>query len=166
MYGLLDFLHCEVINGWGKYQLYFICNHCQSTWASHRSTNPWASAGIIFVENCTTSFSADSIARITLSGLNVNWDMPSKHFLRCGCTRRGSLVSDNISNSSSLDKKKNLGGTRNGMYQSLKWISCPLMKFSSLCCNGSCQYEIFQNSQWRKFHQTSISVSMMSGCSV
>lgn len=28
--------------------------------------------------------------------------MPSKHFLRCGCTRVGSLVSDRISSISSL----------------------------------------------------------------
>lgn len=34
--------------------------------------------------------------------------MPSKHFLRCGCTFIGSFVSDNISSNSSLDKKKNL----------------------------------------------------------
>ena len=35
--------------------------------------------------------------------------LPSKHFLRWGWTLRGSLVSDKISNSSSLDRKKNLG---------------------------------------------------------
>lgn len=35
--------------------------------------------------------------------------MASKHLDMCGCTARGSLVCDRISNSSSLDKKKNLG---------------------------------------------------------
>ena len=34
--------------------------------------------------------------------------MPSKHFFTCGWTRIGSLVSDKISNSSSLERKKNL----------------------------------------------------------
>ena len=34
---------------------------------------------------------------------------PSKHFLRCGCTLVGSLVSLRISSISSLDRKKNLG---------------------------------------------------------
>lgn len=32
----------------------------------------------------------------------------SKHLDMCGCTARGSLVWERISNSSSLDKKKNL----------------------------------------------------------
>lgn len=35
--------------------------------------------------------------------------MPSKHFLRCGCTRVGSLVSLRISSISSLDRKKKRG---------------------------------------------------------
>ena len=34
--------------------------------------------------------------------------VPSKHFLKCGCTRCGSLVSARISSISSFDRKKNL----------------------------------------------------------
>jgi hypothetical protein len=46
----------------------------------------------------------------TISRLSVNSSLaiPSKHFFKCGCTRRGSFVSDNISSSSSFDRKKNL----------------------------------------------------------
>lgn len=46
----------------------------------------------------------------TISSLSVNSSLaiPSKHFFRWGCTRRGSLVSDKISSSSSFDRKKNL----------------------------------------------------------
>lgn len=46
----------------------------------------------------------------TISKLSVNSSLaiPSKHFFKCGCTRRGSLVSDKISSSSSFDRKKNL----------------------------------------------------------
>ena len=79
-----------------------------NTWSSHRSTRPLASAGIMTREKGTFSFSADSMAWITLSALKVRHSMPSKHFFRWGCTRNGSLVSDKISSSSSLDRKKNL----------------------------------------------------------
>lgn len=46
----------------------------------------------------------------TISRLSINSSLaiPSKHFFKCGCTRRGSLVSDKISSSSSFDRKKNL----------------------------------------------------------
>ena len=79
-----------------------------NTWSSHLSTRPLASAGIMTREKGTFSFSADSMAWITLSALKVRHSMPSKHFFRWGCTRNGSLVSDKISSSSSLDRKKNL----------------------------------------------------------
>lgn len=36
-------------------------------------------------------------------------EMPSKHFLRCGCTRVGSLVLLRISSISSFDRKKKRG---------------------------------------------------------
>ena len=58
--------------------------------------------------NGTISFSADSMAVITFSSVKVSWEMPSKHFFKWGCTRNGSLVSERISNNSSLDRKKNL----------------------------------------------------------
>ena len=38
--------------------------------------------------------------------------MPSKLLFRCGCTRVGSFVSDRISSSSSLDRKKKRGKAR------------------------------------------------------
>lgn len=46
----------------------------------------------------------------TISRLSVNSSLaiPSKHFFKWGCTRRGSFVSDKISSSSSFDRKKNL----------------------------------------------------------
>lgn len=78
------------------------------TCSSHRSTRPFASAGMILRGKSTFSFSADSMATMTFSKLKVSWAIPSKHFLRWGWTRRGSLVSDKISRSSSLDRKKNL----------------------------------------------------------
>ena len=45
---------------------------------------------------------------ISCCSLNSRREIPSKHFFRCGCTRSGSFVSDKISSSSSLDRKKNL----------------------------------------------------------
>ena len=45
---------------------------------------------------------------ISCCSVNSSRAMPSKHFFKCGCTRIGSLVSDRISSSSSLDRKKNL----------------------------------------------------------
>ena len=91
------------------YRGFVVCHNILSpTWASHLSTKPRASAGVIFLENSTTSCSADSMAVITVSPLKESWDMPSKHFLRCGCTLSGSFVSERISRSSSLERKKNL----------------------------------------------------------
>ena len=63
---------------------------------------------MIVVENGTSSFSLLTIPTTSWFSVNLSLAIPSKHFLRCGCTLSGSLVSDNISNSSSLDKKKNL----------------------------------------------------------
>ena len=60
------------------------------------------------VEKDTASPSTLCIAVMTRLSLNFKLSMPSKHFLRCGCTRVGSFVSDRISSISSLDKKKNL----------------------------------------------------------
>ena len=81
------------------------------TCSSHFSTRPFASAGTILWTKRTCSFSADSMPRMTVSELKVNWAMPSKHFLRCGWTRRGSFVSDRISSNSSFERKKNLQKT-------------------------------------------------------
>jgi len=58
--------------------------------------------------NGTISFSDEIIPTMSLSSVNSSLAMPSKHFLRCGWTRIGSFVSDRISSSSSLDRKKNL----------------------------------------------------------
>ena len=59
-------------------------------------------------EKGTTSFSLLIMLTTSCFSVNSSFAMPSKHFLRWGCTRVGSLVSDRISNSSSLDRKKNL----------------------------------------------------------
>lgn len=53
----------------------------------------------------------ESLAWISRLGRKSSLEIPSKHFLRWGCTRSGSLVSDRISSISSLDKKKNLAAT-------------------------------------------------------
>lgn len=53
----------------------------------------------------------ESLTWISRLGRKSSLEMPSKHFLRWGCTRSGSLVSDRISSISSLDKKKNLAAT-------------------------------------------------------
>lgn len=54
------------------------------------------------------NITCDSLAWISRFGRKSSLEIPSKHFFRWGCTRRGSLVSDKISSISSLDKKKNL----------------------------------------------------------
>lgn len=77
---------------------------------SHFSTSPLAFAGIILITSSTFSFSADSMCVISFLGLNVSFAIPSKHFFRCGWTLSGSFVSERISMSSSLDRKKNLTG--------------------------------------------------------
>ena len=79
-----------------------------NTWNNHFSTSPFASAGKMGSSNITVSPSADFIPWICFLESNSSLEIPSKHFLRCGWTRRGSFVSDKISNSSSLDRKKNL----------------------------------------------------------
>lgn len=56
----------------------------------------------------TTSFSELIMPMISRSSVNSSLAIPSKHFFKCGCTRSGSFVSDSISSSSSLDRKKNL----------------------------------------------------------
>ena len=48
------------------------------------------------------------MARMSRDGEKRSLAMPSKHFFKWGSTLVGSLVSDSISNISSLDKKKNL----------------------------------------------------------
>ena len=80
----------------------------QLTSASHFSTSPPDFAGMTLFEKWTTSSSADTMAIISLVRVKSNLAIPSKHFFRWGCTRRGSFVSERISRSSSLDKKKNL----------------------------------------------------------
>lgn len=57
----------------------------------------------------TLSFSELIMPVMAISLVKSSLAMPSKHFLRWGCTHSGSLVCDRISSSSSLDRKKNLG---------------------------------------------------------
>jgi hypothetical protein len=61
--------------------------------------------GLMGSTKATISFSADTISVICRSSSKVTRCMASKHFLRCGCTLCGSLVSDRISSSSSLERK-------------------------------------------------------------
>ena len=84
----------------------FIIVICTSN--SHFSTIPFASAGRILLEKGTVSFSELTMPIISISSVNLSLAIPSKHFFRCGCTRSGSFVSERISSSSSLDRKKNL----------------------------------------------------------
>jgi len=65
-------------------------------------------AGQMGSEKGTVSRSELTMPVTSRSGVNCSAAMPSKHFFRWGCTRSGSLVSDRISSSSSLDRKKNL----------------------------------------------------------
>jgi len=67
-----------------------------------------ALAVLSLMENGTRSFSDDIIPMMSFSAVKSSFAMPSKHFFRCGWTRSGSFVSDRISSSSSLDRKKNL----------------------------------------------------------
>ncbi len=60
----------------------------------------------------TFSPSELNIPRISSCLSKSSFPIPSKHFLRCGCTRRGSFVSDRISSISSFDRKKNLSAER------------------------------------------------------
>ena len=80
-----------------------------STWINHRSTLPLAAFGLVMRVNTTFSLSTLYMAVMSRFSWNSNALMPSKHFFKNGCTRRGSFVSDKISNNSSLDKKKNRG---------------------------------------------------------
>ena len=79
------------------------------TCSSHFSTAPRASDVEIVWLILTFSPSLLNMAWISSLLSNSSLAMPSKHFFRWGCTRSGSLVSDRISNISSLDKKKNRG---------------------------------------------------------
>lgn len=104
---------------------------------SHFSTCPLVARVDIASIRSTSSPSVDRIASTSRSSSNLNECIPSKHFLKCGCTlnnviiirkigsicsksyikmnfhyRVGSFVSDKISNNSSLDRKKNLGKKR------------------------------------------------------
>lgn len=106
---------------------------------SHFSTCPLVARVDIASIKSTSSPSVDRIASTSRSSSNLNECIPSKHFLKCGCTlnnviiirkswidlfgtksyikanfhyRVGSFVSDKISNNSSLDRKKNLGKKR------------------------------------------------------
>ena len=54
----------------------------------------------------TVSFSTETMPWMTLCSSKLSVLMPSKHFFRCGCTRSGSLVSERICSSSSLERKK------------------------------------------------------------
>ena len=78
------------------------------TCSSHFSTAPRASD----VEICRLSFtfspSLENMARMSSLESNSSLAIPSKHFLRCGCTRIGSFVSERISSISSFDRKKKL----------------------------------------------------------
>lgn len=67
----------------------------------------------------------DSLTWISRLGRKSNLEIPSKHFFRWGCTRRGSLVSDRISSISSLDKKKNLAAA---LVESIKICNKALYK--------------------------------------
>ena len=72
---------------------------------SHLSTLPPAELGLKVLTSCTLSPSAEIMAVTVRSSSNLILLMPSKIFFRKGWTRRGSLVSDKISKSSSFDKK-------------------------------------------------------------
>mmetsp|Transcript_30416 Transcript_30416/g.76132 ORF Transcript_30416/g.76132 Transcript_30416/m.76132 type:complete len:214 (+) Transcript_30416:454-1095(+) len=72
---------------------------------SHFSTLPPADFGLKVVLKAIFSPSSESMAVTSRSGWNSSWLMASNTFLRNGCTRSGSLVSDRISRSSSLDRK-------------------------------------------------------------
>ena len=67
------------------------------TCRSHFSTAPLARFVFIWLVRGTLSFSTLFMLVITRSSVKVSVSIPSKHFLRCGCTRRGSFVSDRIS---------------------------------------------------------------------
>lgn len=72
------------------------------TTGQHHHTNcSAASSGTRLL--CPRSWCACSCAT------HCSLSMPSKHFLRCGCTRVASLVSLRISSISSLDRKKKRG---------------------------------------------------------
>lgn len=71
----------------------------------------------------TISFSELIIPVISRSGVNSSLAMPSKHFLRWGWTRSGSLVSDKISNISSLDRKKNLNREKYTVVKRDQWLT-------------------------------------------
>ena len=61
--------------------------------------------GLNVVLNGTFSPSSEIMAVTSRSSSNLILLMPSKIFFRKGCTRRGSLVSERISSSSSLERK-------------------------------------------------------------
>ena len=103
---IVSFLKCYTTG-----VLDFYCQHVITVAYSvvkESEKQTFALAGIILVEKGTFSFSALIIPTTSWSSVNSSRAIPSKHFFKCGCTRKGSLVSDRISSNSSLDKKKNL----------------------------------------------------------
>ena len=72
---------------------------------SHFSTIPLAAFGSTVVANVTFSPSSESIAVTSIFFWNSSRWIASNTFLRKGCTRSGSFVSDKISSSSSLERK-------------------------------------------------------------
>mmetsp|Transcript_13745 Transcript_13745/g.31865 ORF Transcript_13745/g.31865 Transcript_13745/m.31865 type:complete len:305 (-) Transcript_13745:1763-2677(-) len=84
----------------------------RSVSSSHFSTAPRASAGFRVLTQPTFSPSALTMPwTMVFSSKSREW-IASKHFLRCGCTRSGSFVSERISSNSSLDRKKKRGKYR------------------------------------------------------
>mmetsp|Transcript_31101 Transcript_31101/g.92588 ORF Transcript_31101/g.92588 Transcript_31101/m.92588 type:complete len:265 (-) Transcript_31101:1501-2295(-) len=79
-----------------------------STSSSQRSTAPVA-AGLTVSTNGIFSPSTETMPEISPSVSNVSSLTASKHFLTNGCTFSGSLASDRISSSSSLERKKKRG---------------------------------------------------------
>ena len=107
------FLHLEEPFLHHTLRLFFFSNGCDATTTSCVWFT-FASAGTMMVEKGTTSFSPLTMAVTFWSSVNCSLAIPSKHFLRWGWTRVGSLVSERISNSSSLERKKNLHEGRGG----------------------------------------------------
>ena len=95
----------------------------------------FALAGTILLENGTVSFSLLIMPTISCSSVNSSLAMPSKHFFKWGWTRNGSLVSDRISSSSSLDRKKNLEKTKATVTHTwwANWESFMITKMISKC---------------------------------
>ena len=87
-----------------------LCSNCPS----QTSTLPRQTSLTTFIlstKGTVSSFADTKLSIIVLVSLKFTWLTPSKHFDKCGWTKRGFLLWAKILSKSSSETKKNLGNS-------------------------------------------------------